>query len=573
MAKKSKIKRTKKKNRQDNSNIISTKKFILPKIYVSLSAMECIRSEAIKYGQYETGGLLMGEKIMLKDDYSIFLKKATGPGSMSEHGTHYFKPNLDFYKDEMSKELYRNGLIYIGEWHKHPGMFDEPSCTDLETMKQITEDDNTKDVVAIIATTPHIDERDITGEIVQINFYYYQRGMSDFVEVVPEIIQSPPLKGKQKKIEKLNLDVEKIIDLVQERSSLEVEGNLTDNGTVNIISGQHINNPVKVTIIFNHDNMEVSLNNSTSDLFVCISIKNLRFSATAWQLDDESGETLEIPVDLIDLKDNLFKRLGSLGIRNNLVDKKVALLGVGSVGSTASTQLAKAGITNLLLIDPDKLEVHNIIRHICDLSDLGRYKSDAVKDKLLMINPDIKVDSLKSDFVRDYDEVCKILKNVDLLIVSTDTPDSRQLANIASMKLEIPTIYISLHERARSGSVYRIIPGKTGCRSCIGDGKWDNEFIPGTTDYSDAKNERDILFQPGLDSDISLVTMIGIKMAISTLLHPEEEISPELKTNYLYWNGYPKDNESMIKFADGIGIPLNKDCEVCGNKKNKKDMK
>ena len=515
--------------------------------------------------------LLLGEKIIVKDDYALLVKKATGPGKKSEHGTHYFKPNLDHYKDVMLKELYRNSLIYVGEWHKHPGMFDQPSCTDLETMKQITEDDNTKDVLAIIATTPHPNEKSIAGEIVQTNFYYYQRGMSDFVEVVPEVIHAPALKGPQKKVKKLNLDVEKIIDLIKEGKPLELEGNLTDNGTVNIISEQSIINPVQANIMFNqNDGVEVSLNNSRCDLLVDISINNMRINAKAWQLDDNTGETVEVAVDLIDLKDSLFKRLGSLGIKENLFDKKIALLGLGSVGSVAAAQFVKAGLSNLTLIDPDTLEIHNIIRHLCDLTDLGRFKADAVKDKLLAINPELTVKAVKYDFVQDYDKISKHLEEIDLLVISTDTPDSRQLANITSVSLNIPAIYISLHERARTGKVMRIVPGVTGCRHCIGDGRWGSEFTPGATDYSDSDDVRDIYFQPGLDTDINLVTMLGVRMAISSLLHPDEAVVPELNTNFIMWNGYPGDNDSLITVARDLGLPKNKNCEICGSKSGKK---
>ena len=158
-------KKTKKRNKKSvlNGKPSKKKKFILPKIFMSLDAMESIRTEALKYGQFETGGLLLGEKIIVKDDYTLLVKKATGPGKNSEHGAHYFKPNNDYYKDVMLKELYRNSLIYVGEWHQHPGMFDQPSCTDLGTMKEITKDDNTKDELAIIATTPHPNEKSITG--------------------------------------------------------------------------------------------------------------------------------------------------------------------------------------------------------------------------------------------------------------------------------------------------------------------------------------------------------------------------------------------------------------------------
>ena len=97
------------------------------------------------------------------------------------------------------------------------------------------------------------------------------------------------------------------------------------------------------------------------------------------------------------------------------------------------------------------------------------------------------------------------IEDIDLLVVSTDTPDSRNFSNATSVETGVPAVYISLHERARTGSVYRIVPGVTGCRNCIGDGRWAYEFIPGTKDYSEAENERDILFLEEYDPALPLV--------------------------------------------------------------------
>jgi hypothetical protein len=158
------------------------------------------------------------------------------------------------------------------------------------------------------------------------------------------------------------------------------------------------------------------------------------------------------------------------------------------------------------------------------------------------------------------------LSESDLFIVSTDTPDSRMFMNYLSVDLGIPSVHISLHERARSGSVYRIVPGITGCRNCVGDGRWGNEFIPGTVDYSEAMDERDILYQPGMDSDISLVTMLGVRMAIATILDPTAETAVGLGTNYIHWNGYPEKDGAMLTMVSGVGIPRNDQCDVCGKK-------
>ena len=72
------------------------------------------------------------------------------------------------------------------------------------------------------------------------------------------------------------------------------------------------------------------------------------------------------------------------------------------MGSVVAAQLTKAGVKNLSIIDSDTLETHNIIRHLCDIRDLGRCKTDAVKDKLLGINNDMEVECFQNDFIKDY---------------------------------------------------------------------------------------------------------------------------------------------------------------------------
>ena len=559
MAKKKKIKPMK-KNAKPIENLI------IPKVMVAPDVVNMIKEETLKYGSFETGGLLIGEKSMMNNEYSIVVRKATGPGNKSQHSTHNFIPDVEHYQSEMRTELYRNGIIYVGEWHKHPGAFDQPSGTDLDTMKQITSDDNTKDVLAVIATKPGYNGSANDANKVKTNFYYYQRGMKNFIPIIPEIISTPPLKKKVKKIEKINLNVEYLLKLFEKgKGSIMVEGDIKDSGVLNMVLIKKYDSPVNAEIIFaNSDDQTIDLN-SKGDIVVVVSIEKTNISATGWQMDENTGEFNKIEVEMIDLKDSLFKRLGGLEIQENILDKKVVMVGVGSVGSTASAQLVKAGIRDLVLIDPDQLEVHNIIRHLCDLDDLGRYKTDAVADRLKKINPAVNLQLFKEDFVQDFEKIEKSISDADILIVSTDTPDSRQVTNMVSIEKKIPTVYISLHERAMTGSVYRVVPGKTGCRNCLGDGQWNSEFIPGTTEYSEATDERDILFQPGMDSDITLVTLLGVKMVLSSLLNPKLKILPDLGANYIHWNGYPGKKGAMARLIPA-GIPKNKECDVCGKK-------
>lgn len=77
-----------------------------------------------------------------------------------------------------------------------------------------------------------------------------------------------------------------------------------------------------------------------------------------------------------------------------LKSKKVAIFGVGGVGSFVAEGLARSGVENLILIDMDTICVTNINRQIHSLhSTIGKPKVDAMKERLLDINPNIKVET------------------------------------------------------------------------------------------------------------------------------------------------------------------------------------
>ena len=78
---------------------------------------------------------------------------------------------------------------------------------------------------------------------------------------------------------------------------------------------------------------------------------------------------------------------------------RVALFGVGGVGSYAAEALARSGVGSILLVDNDTVSVSNINRQLCALrSTVGKFKVDVVAERLLDINPELKI-SIRKDFV------------------------------------------------------------------------------------------------------------------------------------------------------------------------------
>lgn len=71
---------------------------------------------------------------------------------------------------------------------------------------------------------------------------------------------------------------------------------------------------------------------------------------------------------------------------------RVALFGVGGVGGYAAEVLARSGVGEIDLIDNDIVSISNINRQIIALSStVGRYKTEVMKERLLDINPQMKV--------------------------------------------------------------------------------------------------------------------------------------------------------------------------------------
>lgn len=107
------------------------------------------------------------------------------------------------------------------------------------------------------------------------------------------------------------------------------------------------------------------------------------------------------------LDDQHERRFGGLdrlygdGARLALHRARVAVVGVGGVGSWAVEALARSGIGNLTLIDFDHVAVSNVNRQIQALdSTLGMAKTEALKKRIADINPDCRV-TVVDDFLTE----------------------------------------------------------------------------------------------------------------------------------------------------------------------------
>ena len=88
-----------------------------------------------------------------------------------------------------------------------------------------------------------------------------------------------------------------------------------------------------------------------------------------------------------------------------LASSKVAVFGIGGVGGFVCEGLIRAGVGELELIDSDKVDVTNINRQIIAMNTtVGRSKAELMKERALMINPEIRITSREVFFGPDNRE-------------------------------------------------------------------------------------------------------------------------------------------------------------------------
>ena len=120
--------------------------------------------------------------------------------------------------------------------------------------------------------------------------------------------------------------------------------------------------------------------------------------------------------------------------------KKVALFGVGGVGSYAAEALARCGVGCIELIDSDAVSVSNINRQLCALtSTVGRLKTEVTAERLRNINPQIKVIE-RAEFFLPENADSFDFSSYDFVIDAIDTVSAKIEISVRCASLGIPMI-------------------------------------------------------------------------------------------------------------------------------------
>ena len=125
---------------------------------------------------------------------------------------------------------------------------------------------------------------------------------------------------------------------------------------------------------------------------------------------------------------------------NKLHKSKVAIFGVGGVGSFVCEGLARAGVENFVIVDDDRVCLTNLNRQIiATYSTIAKYKVDVMKDRILDINPKCNVTTFK-DFFSPESSHEMIDNSVDYIVDAIDTVTGKIELIVTANEMNIPII-------------------------------------------------------------------------------------------------------------------------------------
>ncbi|MDM7917899.1 MAG: HesA/MoeB/ThiF family protein [Methanosarcina sp.] len=219
--------------------------------------------------------------------------------------------------------------------------------------------------------------------------------------------------------------------------------------------------------------------------------------------------------------------------QEKLKASRVFVAGAGGLGSPVSTYLAIAGVGKIILADFDTVDPTNLNRQFLHHEkDIGRSKVESAKEKLLLMNPLIEVETIKEMITES--NIDFLVPECDLIIDALDNMETRHILNRLSIKRNIPLIHGAV--TGYDGQVTTIIPGKTPCFYCI------FPRIP----------KKEVF--PVLGATPGVIGSIQVSEAVKFLTGKGKLLEGRL----LFWNGLSG------SFSE-ISLAKLNNCPVCGN--------
>ena len=155
-------------------------------------------------------------------------------------------------------------------------------------------------------------------------------------------------------------------------------------------------------------------------------------------------------------RQTILPEVGSEG-QAKLAAARVVIVGCGGLGSPAAAYLAGAGVGTLRLVDGDRPETTNLHRQVFFSAERSGTKAEQLRDHLLELNPEIKVQAVSHHATADNSRT--LLSGAALVLDCTDDARTKHLINDACVTLGIPLVYAAAQGYSGYVALFENRPG------------------------------------------------------------------------------------------------------------------
>lgn len=158
----------------------------------------------------------------------------------------------------------------------------------------------------------------------------------------------------------------------------------------------------------------------------------------------------------------LLKDVGVEG-QEKIRQGKVLIIGAGGLGAPVALYLAAAGVGTIGIVDGDVVDLSNLQRQVIHFTpDVGTPKVESAKQKMLAINPNVKVNTYKEFLMAD--NALDLIADYDFIVDGTDNFPVKFLINDACVMAGKPFSHGGILRF--EGQTFTHLPG-TACYRCL----------------------------------------------------------------------------------------------------------
>ncbi|MET9834793.1 ThiF family adenylyltransferase [Streptomyces sp. NPDC006385] len=250
----------------------------------------------------------------------------------------------------------------------------------------------------------------------------------------------------------------------------------------------------------------------------------------AWHVTREGAQPISVSVEP---EATGIRQLRDHWPVEELQNTRVMLIGAGSIGSATAHALAGYGVGHVTLVDPDRLDWHNLVRHTSSRRHVGRSKVTALAEELASLRPDTAVTPLSLDVIEHADRIRALLADTHLVVCTADGVAPRRVAGHLARRAGLTAVLACVLQDGALGEILRLRPWpQHGCLTCRRQslaeaGGLDPEPAL-DAGYGTGTRHRPMT---AVGSDLHLVAQLTAKAAVATVLeragHPDQRLPGE----------------------------------------------